>query len=134
MSTDGGLRKLFRDHLPQVDFVSVEMHRAGRGVPDVNYCVAGCEGWIEMKRIVSGWRVRVSPEQVGWAERRIRVGGRVLAAIRREDEMAMFSGLQLRSLKDHDVRELHPLGEWSGGAARWNWDEILTIMMMTSGE
>lgn len=128
MRADGGLRSLFRRHLPLVDFVSVEMHRGGRGVPDVNYCVAGCEGWIEMKRI-SGWRARVSPEQVGWAERRIRAGGRVLVAIRRRDEMAMFSGLQLRVLRKHDVRDVHPVGEWSGGPSGWNWEEILAIMM-----
>lgn len=53
-----------------------------KGVPDVNYCIAGVEGWIELKYIEE-WpkrdktpvRFRWTKEQRIWAGRRLRAGG-----------------------------------------------------------
>ena len=128
MSVDAGLRALFRANLRQVDFVSVESSRTGRGVPDTNYCVAGCEGWIEFKRCV-GWRVRVSAEQVAWAERRVAHGGRVLVVCRRPDSLWTFRGSDLRLLKVERLLEVAPLLVWQGRPASWPWDAMLAEMM-----
>lgn len=130
MSLDGGLRKIFRERLPGVDFVSVETSRSERGVPDTNYCVAGVEGWMEFKK-VRGRRVRISPEQVGWAERRMRRGGKVLLAARDEGALWIFSGLSLRELRGQRLDDVPSLALWEGGPSRWDWDEVLAILMTT---
>lgn len=129
METDGGLRRIFRERLRQVDFVSVEIGTTGRGVPDVNYCVDGCEGWLEMK-VTRGLRVRVSAEQVGWAERRMAHGGRVLVAVRDDATLTMLLGSQLRDLRDHRLRDVESLGRWGGGPARWDWRQVLRLLTM----
>lgn len=128
MSVDAGLRRLFRAHLPLVDFVTVESSRTGRGVPDTNYCVAGCEGWIEFKA-ATGWRVAIRPEQVGWAERRMERGGRVLLAVRKVTYLILFSGDKMRRLRDERFTNVESLGEWDGGSSGWDWDEVLAILM-----
>lgn len=129
MSTDGSLRQLYRKHLPMIDWQPVETWSTGRGVPDVNFCVNGIEGWIENK-ITSGWKVKVRPEQVGWAERRTRAGGRVFIAVRAKgperDELwllragaarLLVEGARLTALPSEAV-----LGRWLGGPARWDWN------------
>ena len=136
MSVDAGLRSLFRKHLPQVDFLAVETPSTSRGVADMNYCFAGAEGWIEMKR-AEGHKVRVSPEQVGWAERRLDHGGRVLVAVRkvlaRSDSLTLLWGDQLRSLRDElPLTEVPAIGTWTGGPARWDWKAVLQAMTCPS--
>lgn len=48
----------------------------GRGIPDLNFCLAGQEGWIEGK-LARGTSVALRPEQFAWCQRRVRAGGRV---------------------------------------------------------
>jgi len=65
-------------------FVRIEFNPTA-GTPDVNYCVAGCEGWIELKHIskkpgragtpVFG-RKGLRDEQVSWIRRRLKNQGR----------------------------------------------------------
>ena len=132
---DGGLRKLFRQHLPQVDWQSVETAMTGEGVPDANYCVEGREGWVEMKA-TKAWAVRVRPAQVGWIERRLRHGGRVFVAVRRQhasrsDELWFFQGGAIRQLKDGGLRAVdpvHDVGHWGGGPTAWDWAAVLGAM------
>lgn len=128
MSIDGDLRKLFKRKLPAVDFVAVESSASGRGLPDSNYCVDGREGWLEFKA-TRGWKVRVSPEQVGWAERRVGRGGTVLLAVRKADRLWLFGADALRRFRSgEDARRVVPLGTWGGGPSRWAWDEILAVL------
>ena len=56
----------------------------GQGIPDVNYCLWGVEGWIENK---IGQREGARPasltlDQVLWAEARTAAGGRVFLLVR----------------------------------------------------
>lgn len=131
---DGGLRKIFRARLPQVDWQSVETAMTGGGVPDANYCVDGFEGWIEYKK-TSAWAVRVRSDQVGWIERRLRHGGRVLVAVRRQrddaDELWLLWGRAIRSIEERGLRAPYPpnlIGAWPGGPGRWDWDAVLEAM------
>lgn len=57
----------------------------GRGTPDVTYCVARVEGWIELKQLPA-WPKRedtvvdvphYTPHQRLWARQRLSAGGRV---------------------------------------------------------
>jgi hypothetical protein len=135
---DGGLRQLLRQNIPRAHWVPIETGGTGRGIPDMNYCLDGAEGWIEGKQ-TSGWTVDLRPEQVAWLERRARAGGRVLIAVRRvcapgprrvgADELWLLRGSQARMAKTLGLRGATPEGElllgvWSGGPARWDWDEV----------
>lgn len=135
MSTDGGLRKEFRKHLPAFHWQSVETGGTGQGVPDSNFCApGGIEGWVEYKQ-TDGYAVTLLPEQVGWLSRRARMGGRVWIAVRRwhnggpkrgpaVDELYLFPGglavaAKLGGLRAPTVAQR--ASAWAGGPGGWDW-------------
>jgi hypothetical protein len=127
--SDGELRTIFRRHLRGFDFVAVETGATAGGVPDLNFCKNGVEGWCEMKACMH-WRATIRPAQVGWTERRMRCGGRVFVAVRRAyEELWMFHGSQIRALKTERVDAVPNLGHWTGGTAKWDWPEIERILL-----
>ena len=132
--TDARLRQVFKEHLPDFDIQSVETWGTGRGVPDMNFCYNGVEGWVEFKR-TKHWKVNVAPEQVAWIERRLRAGGSVLIAVRRiqpatVDDLYLLHGSQARALAMGErPSTINALGVWSGGPARWNWQEIKALLL-----
>lgn len=142
MKTDGGLRGLFQKRLPQVHWQSVETWSTGQGVPDVNFCYNGVEGWIEMKK-THGWTVNMEKEQVAWIERRQRNGGRVYIAVRRMneargvtyDELWLFDGSMARRFLTREatlntaVAEFSYLGRWGGGPAKWDFQHFLGLLL-----
>lgn len=140
MSVDGGLRKIFRKYLPDIDWVSVETGGTGRGVPDSNGCAEGIEFWVEYK-LTGAWSVRLSPEQVGWISRRMRHGGSVFVAVRRKtsagprrgdpvDELYIYSGNCVKELKDNGIKKgPPPLLKLEGGPSQWDWNSVrLTLL------
>jgi len=92
-----------------------------RGIPDVNYCIRGVEGWIELKEIAN-WPRRVNTpvvfrwekEQRFWARRRGKAGGLVwlLLAVKESREWLLFWWEDVisndfgRTLNTHEVRKL----------------------------
>jgi hypothetical protein len=72
----------FKKHLStEGDFERIE-NMVGIGRPDVNYCVRGCEGNLELKQLPEwpkrGGVVKVdhyTPQQRNWAKRRLAAGG-----------------------------------------------------------
>jgi hypothetical protein len=128
---DGRLRQLFKAHLPEMDWVSIDV-TSGRGVPDSNACFKGVEFWIEHKA-TKGRRVIMRPEQVGWIERRMRHGGRVFISVRRfnsrVDELYLLWGASARFLARGEWPEVAALGHWAGGPSKWNWLEIKEILL-----
>ena len=136
--SDGGLRQIFRKHLPEFDWLSVETWSTGRGVPDLNYCCAGIEGWIECKA-TRAWRVAINPEQVAWAERRARHGGRTCVAVRRYapagprkeafDELWLFRPDVLRHLLDERMDKAKASLITLGGPANWSWAMIRAFLL-----
>lgn len=94
----------------------------------------GIEGWIELKRAEAN-AVDITPEQVGWAERRLRAGGRVFLAVRQQstagprkgparDVLWLFRGSATRLVKEHGLAGATPLGQWVGGPAAWQWTVV----------
>lgn len=107
MSTDGDLRKLFRQAMPQAQWTTIETGAVAQGVPDAEFIFPppvvpkyrpstpgyidiyprtggpGVSGWIEFKQ-TGGWAVTLRPEQIGWLSRRVRHGGRAFIAVRRK--------------------------------------------------
>lgn len=136
MKIDGGLRSLFREHLPQFDWCSLESPGTGNGIPDSNFCRQGVEGFIEYK-LTSGWTVPLRPDQVGWICRRVRYGGRVWVATRQmapagprtspRDALWLIPGALAKEAKLGGLRALaqHPtVHVWQGGPSAWPWPAI----------
>lgn len=150
---DDGLRALFRKHLPGPAHWQTIEHLLDRGTPDSNVCLstplmcddgtamgyAGTEIWIEYKSVKCGWAVSIRPEQVAWALRRTRMGGRVVIAIRRRvikdgcDDLYLVPGAMTRELKDHGIKSgflVQSIGRWSGGPRHWNWAEVREALLL----
>ena len=127
---DGHLRQLFRTHLRAGwDWQSVENWGVGSGVPDANFCgPGGVEGWVEFK-VAIGWQVRVAPTQVAWIGRRVRAGGRVFVAVRRDQSLWLFHGDRAMDLAMGDIRSVPNLGHWHDGPARWDWSEVGALLV-----
>lgn len=127
---DGGLRALLVRNLPRVHFQSVETWSTGQGVPDLNYCVDGAEGWIELKKS-DGWVVNFEPAQIAWLERRARAGGRVFVFVRRKrDELYVLPASAARPLltRRESLRSVERIALFDGGPRAWNWPEIARIL------
>ena len=139
---DGGLSTHFQSHIPEAHWQRVETGMTGAGVPDLNGCWHGIEVWLELK-LTAIWAVDISAFQVSWAERRIRHGGRVYVAVRREhpktkrteavDELYLFHGREARYLMDGGILKATPSGYWPGGPALWNWASVRKIIFTDQG-
>lgn len=127
MKQDGGLRRTFVQHLSQKKFhcLPIETGFVSPGVPDLNYCKRGIEGWIEMKRAVRD-RVKIRAAQVAWIEYRIDHGGRVFVAVVDGDRLSMFHGLSIRQLVDQKVSAVAHIAQWRGN---WDWASIEQILL-----
>ena len=129
MSSDGNLRQIFLQHLPEAFWQSVETWSTGQGVPDVHYLFPpGKAGWIENKLVTSGWEIGIRPGQVGWLSRYARLGGRCFVAVRvikrnNVDELWLYNGGDVKQLTIEGLRK-DPFGLFAGGPARWNWKRI----------
>jgi hypothetical protein len=139
MAQDGGLRKLFQQHIPAAHWQPIETWSTGQGVPDLNGCLDGIEFWIELK-LTTAYAVSIRPHQIAWAERRLRAGGRVFLAVRRKadagprkgqaiDELWLFPGSAMRLVSSYGL-----LGNYAsslmqgGGPARWPWAAIESFL------
>jgi hypothetical protein len=128
---DGGLRQLERQYLPTFHLVSIETPMTGSGVPDMNYCIDGVEGWIENK-MTRAWAVKLRVEQIGWIMRRTRAGGNVWIAVRRmvtmDDSLYLFAGSQVKTLADRGMKNAKHALCTSGGPARWDWQAVARLL------
>jgi hypothetical protein len=125
---DDGLTKIFMQNLLKWDWQPIETN-ISRGIPDLNGCCLATSVWIEMKRADHWMANDIKPEQVAWAERRLRHGGLVFLAVRRaKAELWLYSGWDTRKLMTQRLDAVKPLGWWTGTPARWNWDEVSAIL------
>jgi penicillin-binding protein-related factor A (putative recombinase) len=131
MNTDGGLRILFRKHLPQVHWTTVESRFTESGIPDLNGCFDGVEFWVECK-LARGWKVVIRPSQIAWMSRRIRSGGICFIAARRKtksaDEFWLFHGRDIQILRTHGLQRLTPIVAANGGPTHWPWNDVVAAL------
>jgi hypothetical protein len=131
---DGGLRTLFRKHLPhEWDMQAIETGGTGRGIPDLNMCHPDHgEVWVEFKQ-TSAHATHIRPEQVAWAERRARFGGRVFLVVRRvhsltkADQIYIYSAADFRHVAISGTHH-PPIYMSEGGPSRWSWTKISAIL------
>jgi hypothetical protein len=101
---DGDVRLIFRQHLPEAQWSSVETGATQGGVPDSECCFeGGAQGWIEFKS-VTGWRVTMRPAQIAWISRRVRMGGVVWIAARKENTLYLVHGAHVHRLHDDGLQ------------------------------
>jgi hypothetical protein len=145
LTTDGGLRPLFRQHLRDFMWTSIETGLTTPGVSDSHYQHRdGAEGWVEHKQ-TDGWAVTLDPEQIGWITQGARYGGRRWIAVRRRhdggprlgpavDELWMMPGRLAIAAKELGLRGViasEPGGVfcWPGGPGQWAWTEIRRLLI-----
>jgi hypothetical protein len=131
MTTDGGLRQLFRHHLPIWDWQPIETAAISPGVPDLNGCWEGREVWVEMKQ-TRGWAVKFQPMQPGLITRRVAHGGHVFIAVRHQsigaDALHIYHGRSVLDLQAQGLRAPGRLLLGIGSPARWDWNMVHHIL------
>lgn len=139
---DNGLRPEMRTHLRPLGFwiTTIETGLVTQGVPDFNYLLdGGIEGWVECKA-TDGYAIKFKPMQVGWHERRYRMGGRTWIAVRRKtrggprqgaavDELYMIPGCRVIEARDSGLECGHARCMGAGGPARWDWSEVRQLLI-----
>lgn len=135
---DGGLWPLLKAGLSWWDWQRIESGLTGLGIPDVNGCSKGHEVWIELKG-TSGWKPYIRPEQIGWAERRARSGGKVFLFVRRQcdagprrigaDELWIYPATGPRAVAVGGLKSMTPLLLLQGGARNWDWRAVEEILL-----
>lgn len=134
---DGELHKFFKAHLKGFHYQRIESGGTALGIPDLNYCGGGAEGWIENKW-TSSWKVKVRTEQVGWIEQRARYGGRVFIAVRQtgkdRNDLWLLAPGTARLLYDGMRLDLLPsstvLVHSTGGPSSWDWAKVKECMQV----
>lgn len=137
-ASDGGLWPLVKAGLPQWDWQRIETGGTGRGIPDLNGCLMGNEIWVELKA-ADGWKPHIRPEQIGWAERRARAGGRVFLAVRRicdagvrrerADELWIYGADGFRAVSERGLKSLTPRLLCTGGSRNWDWAAVNELFL-----
>lgn len=138
MSTDGGLRALYRQKLPGIQWSPIETAAIVSGVPDCEGCGEGVAFWVENKR-ASAFAVEVRVMQKAWHVRRALVGGRSFIAVRlmadagprkgeARDELWIYPGALAIELSERGLR-LEPLLVEEGGPRRWSWQRVRSIFL-----
>lgn len=100
MASEKAFYRQFRSNLESKD---VHVQRVetpvGQGVPDVNYCALGAEGWLELKAWTRKTRrgqfriPNLRPAQLAWLRKRREAGGRAGILCRLNEDIILFDGL-----------------------------------------
>ncbi len=137
MAHEAQLWATCRKHLsPHGDFERIE-NMVGVGRPDVNYCLRGTEGNIELKHVAvwpKGLNTVISiPHYTGvqrtWAKRRLAAGGRVYVLLQVADTYMLLPGAWAREHLGIDAKGLDLRAAalvWSAG--RFPTEDLLRVL------
>jgi Holliday junction resolvase len=129
VSTDGGLRKMFRKRLPGVHWTTIETGIVERGVPDMHGTWKGKSFWIENKR-ARGLEISLRPSQIGWLLRNARSGGTAFIAVRKGKTLWLLYGGYARTLARKGLRKVPRAALAGCWPAPWPWPAILAILAL----
>ena len=91
------------------------------GMPDVNFCVDGVEGWVELKHCNAIPKRAGTPlfgdeglrdSQIVWIYKRVKRGGRVWIVAQADDILFIVHGKHARIFNEQTFDELVGLSEW----------------------
>lgn len=115
--------KTFKKNVPighdRIDRVE---NGVGTGIPDINYCIFGKEGWIEQKSPVEpkrsstplfGSNHKVSQDQKNWFLRQRQALGRSYFLICTDKRWMLVSGDYAETLNYMTVNELLEVASWT---------------------
>lgn len=135
--------KLLRDKMkfPRDRWDRME-NGVGVGMPDINYCIRGTEGWIEIKSpaepkreetALFGSNHNLSQDQKNWFKRQTMAGGRCYILIGTDKRWMLVHGKHADTLNHMTVAELQAVADWiamkpvrDGEGAWTNLREILS--------
>jgi hypothetical protein len=97
----------------------VESPETSPGVPDLNWCVDGQEGWTELKvQQKDGSAPEIRPAQYAWIRRRIRAGGKV-------NLLCMLNDGSVLNVHGSDVEKIKTMKDWHEYGERIDHNEII---------
>jgi hypothetical protein len=90
------------------------------GTPDVNFCIDGVDGWLEIKSAVEPKREtskllkhKLSQDQMNWFKRESNSGGRSYILICTDIRWILIDGRDADSINSMDVNELCGISIWT---------------------
>lgn len=104
-----------RDRIDRVE------NMTGDGMPDVNYCIEGVEGWIEFKSPkepkrdstpLFGSNHRVRQSQMNWHLRQRQAGGVSYILISTDRRWLLIDGKQADEINDLTTQQLTDIAVW----------------------
>jgi hypothetical protein len=111
---------------------------AGVGNPDVNYCIEGYEGWIEIK-YREKWPIRSStpgigkclkPSQPIWFKKRLDAGAkRIFLYLRIENEFMLLAGERYVDFETLTRQELYDASLWFGETRDCDWQALVRMLI-----
>jgi hypothetical protein len=132
--------KLLRRNLPRpedrVNFVEGNIS----GMPDVNYCMDGVEGWIELKApplpkrdrtALMSYGHKLKPMQIRWIKRQLRAGGRVFILLCTEEGWILLNGKFAGIVNELTFDEMVERSEWIAPKkmTETDWDLLRDVLV-----
>ncbi|HET8687919.1 MAG TPA: hypothetical protein VFM18_14855 [Methanosarcina sp.] len=121
MSENKDYKKLKANALDPLDRIDRIENVILTGMPDVNYCIEGAEGWIELKSPTEpkrqstklfGSNHKLSQEQKNWFLRQRNSGGRGFVLICSDKRWLLIDGCHADSINEMTVEELVGVAIW----------------------
>lgn len=134
--------KILKKHLPtwKDRFERVE-NIAGAGNPDINYCIDGVEGWIEMKspiekgkidsKLFTGNNHKLLQSQKNWFLKQKNAGGKGYILIATDKRWMLIDGCKHADvLNDKSLHELIHLVKWYAErpVQKEDWDQLRRLL------
>jgi len=131
-----------RKGLVEASDLKIDIHRVenmvGAGMPDVNFCYKGVEGWVELKHadkppardstpVYHSGGLR--PDQIVWIHKRARAGGRVFVLARCGESIFLVPGRFAKEFNDLTYPELIDYSSWWTAKKRGvDWAGLLEVL------
>lgn len=130
--------QLLKKHMPEfLDRLDRIENVVGVGTPDVNFCINGVDGWIEMKSPKEPVRKTskllnhpLNQDQKNWFLRQCNAGGRAFILICTNKRWMLIDGSLADVINDMTVNELWKIASWSmtKPISKEYWKSLRTIL------
>lgn len=134
--------QLLKKNMPQGhDRLDRIENLAGTGTPDLNYCIDGVEGWIEMKSATERFKPnskllkhKLSQDQMNWFLKQRNAGGRAYILIVTDLRWILIDGMHADHINDFDVNRLIAISDWWSPKPVLNafWNELRKALKGTA--
>lgn len=117
----------------------IESGLTAGGIPDVNYCLLGCEGWIELKHgepvaraatVVFRSQRGLDSDQIQWLRWRRQCGGRAFILTQVGKWVFLIDGKLAGKFNLSTMEELLAMSIWrrSGGIRAADWEALAEVL------